>query len=185
MLKIKLYGLGGQGVVTASKLLVQAACIGDGRYAKNLPAYGAERRGAPIFADVMIDDQPILVNSFVYEPDMVVVFDPSVAAKGSDIGSGAGSQTVLLVNCRGSADLAPLAEVTCWKAIYSVDATGIALGALGRPIPNSAMLGALARAGVVQLTSIQDALRETFGQKAGEINVQSANQAYASTTRLR
>ena len=77
MYQLKLYGLGGQGVVTAARILVEACTIYDGKYARSLPAYGHERRGAPVFADVMIDEVQILLSSFVYDPDCVMLFDPS------------------------------------------------------------------------------------------------------------
>jgi 2-oxoacid:acceptor oxidoreductase gamma subunit (pyruvate/2-ketoisovalerate family) len=180
MIRIKLYGLGGQGVVTASKLLAHAVAIGEGCYAKNMPSYGHERRGAPIFSDVMIDEGEILVNSYVYEPDMVVLFDPSVCKKGMDIARGTTPHSVLVVNCLAGETLASLKAMQVWKEVYRVDARRIALDTLGRNIPNSAMLGALARTGIVRLESITQSLAEYFGEK-GEINAQAARLAYAQT----
>jgi len=180
MNRLKFYGLGGQGVVTASRLLVHAVCIGEGRYAKNLPAYGMERRGAPIHADVWLDDEPILPNSFVYEPDGVVLFDSSVIHKGVSIASGVHPSTFLVANAH-RAELPALQAVAAWQRLYIVDATSIALELLGKDIPNSAMLGALARTGVVSLEAICNTLYENFKGKAGDSNVQAARRAYQQT----
>ncbi len=89
MKQLKFYGLGGQGVVTAAKILSVAVSIHEGRYAITVPAYGHERRGAPVYTDVMVDQKPIQVNCFVYEPDIVVVLDEFIVEKhGIDVGRG-------------------------------------------------------------------------------------------------
>jgi pyruvate ferredoxin oxidoreductase gamma subunit len=181
MMRLKLYGLGGQGVVTASRLLVHAVCISEGRYAKNFPAYGAERRGAPIHADVWVDDEPVLPNSFVYEPDVVAVFDASVMHKGVNIAKGTHSASRLVANAT-PAELSELQHAGAWSQMFAVDATSIALDILGRDIPNSAMLGALAKAGVLGLEAVCNTLLKNFSGKAGEVNVRAAREAYQHTT---
>jgi len=174
----KMYGLGGQGVVTASEILVHAAVIHERKYARSLPAYGHERRGAPVFADVMIDDLPILLSSFVYEPDYVLVFDPAVVDIGVDIQKGAGSDTKLLVNTGDPLAIDHLVQGMSWKAVYHVDATQIAHDITGRKIPNAAMLGAFAKTGIVSAESVCHSLRETLGGERGEANVRAAREAY-------
>src|SRR5512136_1573053 len=77
MYEIRIHSRGGQGGVTAARLLALAA-IHDGKYATAAPFYGAERRGAPIVSFVRIDDKPIRVYSQIKKPDMVIVLDASV-----------------------------------------------------------------------------------------------------------
>jgi 2-oxoacid:acceptor oxidoreductase gamma subunit (pyruvate/2-ketoisovalerate family) len=182
MYQLKLYGLGGQGVVTAAKLIVEAATIYEEKYARSLPAYGHERRGAPVFADVMIDEQPILLSSFVYEPDCVMLFDPSLVGTGIDIGQGVGEHTILVVNTEGPELLSDDMANLPWRQCYYVDATAIALRIMGRPILNSPMLGALARTGVVDLESVCSALVADFGPTKGEGNVKGAREAYSQVS---
>jgi 2-oxoacid:acceptor oxidoreductase gamma subunit (pyruvate/2-ketoisovalerate family) len=177
--QLKLYGLGGQGVVTASKLLVEAVTIYENKYGRSLPAYGHERRGAPVFADVMIDEQPILLSSFVYHPDCVMLFDPSILDMGVDVGQGASDHTVLLVNCASPSWLPEVVSEQSWKEIYYIDATGIALRMMGRAILNSPMLGALAGTGIVGLESVCRALLEGLGMDRGQSNVRAAREAYS------
>ena len=77
MYEIRIHSRGGQGGVTAARLLALAA-IHDGKYATACPFYGAERRGAPIVSFVRIDDKPIKIYSQIKKPDMIVVLDASV-----------------------------------------------------------------------------------------------------------
>jgi pyruvate ferredoxin oxidoreductase gamma subunit len=179
MYQLKLYGLGGQGVVTAAKLIVEAVTIHEGKYGRSLPAYGHERRGAPVFADVMIDEHPILLSSFVYDPDCVMLFDPSLADMGINVVEGVGDHTVLIVNGDEPSSLPDVVSQQPWKEIYYIDATGISLRMMGRAILNSPMLGALAGAGTVGLESVCGALLEALGVRRGESNVRAAREAYS------
>jgi len=78
LVEIRWHGRGGQGAVTSAELLAQAA-INEGKYAQAFPAFGAERRGAPVIAFLRIDDsRPIRVRAEVTEPDGVVVLDASL-----------------------------------------------------------------------------------------------------------
>ncbi|MCG0239986.1 MAG: 2-oxoacid:acceptor oxidoreductase family protein [Firmicutes bacterium] len=181
MLQLKLYGLGGQGVVTAAKVLAEAVAVHEGRYAQSVPAYGHERRGAPVYSDLFVDDQPILVKSFVYEPDYVLIFDLAVLDKGVDVTQGCRSHTVFLVNSAQPPVDYPFSRG--YGPVYYVDATGISLATIGRNIPNSAMVGAFAATGVVGIESVARALGDIFG-KAGEINVEAARQGHAAVRKL-
>lgn len=178
MYQLKLYGLGGQGVVTAARILVEACTVYDGKYARSLPAYGHERRGAPVFADVMIDGVQILLSSFVYDPDCVMLFDTSLVGMGVDTSKGVGDQTILLVNAGGLDVLGEEMVNLPWKDIYHVNATAIALDVMGRAILNSPMLGALAKTGLVGLESVCKALSDILGTSMGESNVRAARKAY-------
>ena len=67
MYEIRIHSRGGQGGVTAARLLALLS-IQDGKYAAACPFYGAERRGAPIVSFVRIDDNPIKVYSQIKNP---------------------------------------------------------------------------------------------------------------------
>jgi 2-oxoacid:acceptor oxidoreductase gamma subunit (pyruvate/2-ketoisovalerate family) len=182
--KIKLYGLGGQGVVTAASILSHAVSIKENKYAKTIPAYGHERRGAPVFSDVMVDDRPILLNSFVYDPDIVVVFDASVLDKGIDIGKGIHEKTLLVINTDQESVLARVKEKYSFAEIYYVNATKIAVEYIGRNIPNGPMLGAAAKTGLVKIESVKKSLLEFFTHKGGDKNVGAAEEAFKKTVKL-
>ena len=107
MKQIRFYGLGGQGVVTGAKLFAEAV-VAQGKYAQSTPAYGHERRGAPVSADVFISDDPINVKCFVFEPDVVVLFTTGVLAHGVDVMKGAKKETSFIVNTATDISAAPL-----------------------------------------------------------------------------
>lgn len=184
MVNIKFYGLGGQGVVTAAKILSTAVSIHEDKYAVTIPAYGHERRGAPVYTDIRIDDKAILANSFVYEPDIVLVLDETIKEKNIDVSQGKHEDTVLVLNASSKSIAKNYKETYGFKEVYYVDATHCALNNIGIGIPNGAMLGALAKTNLVKLDSIEVALDEFFGEKAGVKNAKAAREAYERTEKI-
>lgn len=182
-MELKLYGLGGQGVVTAAKLLAKAAVGHAGLYAQALPAYGHERRGAPVYAYMRLSTAPIKEKCFVYRPDVVLVFAPSVINQGIDVFEGTGPDTILVVNSRDEA-AERILTLAGNRPVYQVNASEIALRETGHDIPNTAMLGAFTRAvDIVRPDAVFAAIAETFKGKAGEANVRAAERAYRETRR--
>ena len=173
MIQVKIHGLGGQGVVTAALILAEAVAIVYNKHAQMIPAYGHARRGAPVYADVVIDDSAIRLKSFVYNPNYVVLFDRSVVNQNVDIMAGTTDRTVFIVNAEHISSELPFST----HARYFVDADRIALETLGTAIPNSAMLGAMAAAGLVGIESVKDCIGKAFGNKSVP-NVAAAQSAY-------
>ena len=184
MKQLKLYGLGGQGVVTAAKVLSIAVSIYEDAYANMVPAFGHERRGAPVFTDLMIDNEPVLMNSFVYEPDIVVVFDDAMPDKKIDVSSGITKDAILVLNTANEEMAKHYKDTYDFKDVYYVDGTKIALDTIGKSIQNGAMLGALASTGAVKIDSVTAALKEFFGEKGGDSNAESARKAYENTKKI-
>ena len=170
MYEIRIHSRGGQGGVTAAKLLALAA-FRDGKHATACPFYGAERRGAPVVSFVRIDDRPIKIYSQIHEPDLVIVLDTSIMDV-VDVLQGLKPDGTVLLN---SAHALPGCNGTC----SYVDLTGIALAqnlvVAGSPILNTPVLGALAKMGIIPLPSAEKAIREMF---ADERNVKAAKAAY-------
>lgn len=184
MRNLKFYGVGGQGVVTATKVMSSAVSLYEEKYAITVPAYGHERRGAPVYSDIIMDEKPITLNCFVYRPDVVVVMDETVVDKHVDIGKGKHQDTVLVLNTGSEETARHLAEQFGFEHVYYADATHIAVECIGRNIPNGPILGMLAKAGLVSLESVEKALVEYFGEKAGVKNAESAKRAYEATTKM-
>lgn len=168
--EIRWHGRGGQGLVTASSLLAEAA-LEEGMYIQAFPEFGPERMGAPIKAFNRISPSRIDVHSQVYEPNLVVVVDPTLLGRG-DIVEGLKENGVLLANFGG--DTEDVKEKTGFSgSIYVVNATRIARETIGVPIANTACLGALARViGVVKLGSLEKKFREKFVARLGEGGVE-------------
>lgn len=182
--QIRWHGRGGQGAVTASELLAEAA-LHEGKHLQAFPDYGAERMGAPIRVYTRIGNSPIRQHCQISEPDVVVVLDATLIGVVNPA-EGLKNYGVLVVNTP-----LPPTELRDRLGLYSgkvftVDATHIALDTIGRNIPNTPMLGALVRAvGIVSKESIIDVIRDHFSarvsSKAAEANVVAFERAYSET----
>lgn len=170
MFEVRIHSRGGQGGVTAARLLALAA-IRDGKYATACPFYGAERRGAPVVSYVRIDDRPIRVYSQIRHPDLVLVLDPSVMDV-VDVLSGMKPGGRVLMNAGEPREMKGFPT-------FAVDLTGIALRenlvVAGSPILNTPVLGALAKMGIITMESAEMAIQEMFSDRR---NVAAAEAAY-------
>lgn len=180
MIEIRFHGRGGQGAVTAANILASAA-FKAGKYVQAFPFFGVERRGAPVTAFTRIDDKPIRIKTQIYEPDIVVVLDPSLLDT-VDVTAGLKDDGIVIVNTEKSKEevLEKLKKKPAKLAL--VDATTIALDVLGLPITNTAILGAVAKAtGIVELDYVKEAIKETFSGALGEKNAKAAEEAFNKT----
>ncbi len=83
---------------SASRILGTAFFL-EGFEVQDAPRYGAERRGAPIFAYVRADKSPINERGVIRYPDLVVVADDSlVAIPAAGVLSGITDHALLLIN---------------------------------------------------------------------------------------
>ena len=176
LIEVRWHGRGGQGAVTAARLLADAA-FREGKYVQTFPFFGAERRGAPVLAFTRISDVPIRIHSQVYSPDVVVVLDPTLP-RVVDIAAGLKIGGTVVLNLKEPMTV-PHAKV------FYVDANAIALEVLKAPITNTAMLGAVARAtNLVKLESIRETIRSYFPEKLVDKNIRAAEVAYERTVEL-
>ncbi|MDD5031909.1 MAG: pyruvate ferredoxin oxidoreductase subunit gamma [Patescibacteria group bacterium] len=180
MYQIRIHGRGGQGVVTAAELIAIAA-FADGKQAQAFPSFGVERTGAPIESFARIDDKPIRIREHVYEPDVLIVQDPSLLNT-VDIAKGAGKNTLIIINTTKNKNELKLNLPE--KNIYTVDATKIALEIIGKNIVNTVILGAFARATkLVSLDGLKKAITQKFTGKGKDIvnkNIEAVVKAYNS-----
>jgi pyruvate ferredoxin oxidoreductase gamma subunit len=180
MFSVRIHGRGGQGAVTAAELLSVAA-FDEGRHAQAFPTFGSERTGAPVVAFCRIDDRPIRLREPVTDPDALVVQDPTLLHQVA-LFAGLRPDGFLVVNTSGSFERLGLAEVVGQlpaEHVVTVPATEIAREHLGRPLPNAALLGALAAlTGQVSLRSVCAAIRDRFPGAVGEANAHAAEAAY-------
>ena len=179
MYEIRIHGRGGQGAVMASAILAQAL-VSEGRFAVAVPAFGFERRGAPVSACLRVDDREIRSLTNIYSPDCLICIDPTVA-RAVDIFAGFKPGGTLVQATSKPAEEIHLAVRV--DRLGLCDAVGIALDIFGRPITNSIMLGAFARTtGMVALSSLQDALETAEFRDAGlEQNRRAMERGFAET----
>jgi 2-oxoisovalerate/pyruvate ferredoxin oxidoreductase gamma subunit len=167
--EIRLHGLGGQGVVTTAHLLGLAATR-SGRWAHSFPFFSTAQRGGTVRAYARISETPVRVKSFVYQPDILVVFAPSLLALPETM-EGWEPGRSLLCSSAGAAvlpgDLGP--------ACFWLDADAIAHEVLGRDTTSTVMAGALLRL-IPDLTfaDLEQGIREMFGGRSAAQNVAAA-----------
>jgi len=171
--ELRIHGRGGQGSVTAAELIAVAAFEG-GMYAQAFPAFGVERRGAPVQAFVRFDNQKIRLRSQIYEPDYIIVQD-STLIRDVNVFLGLKSGGIAIINTEKALTY-PFPEGV---KVITIDATSIALRQLGVPITNTALLGAFAAAsGEIKLSALEDAVRRRFKGDIAEKNIAAAKEAY-------
>lgn len=182
MLNIRIHGRGGQGVVTASKILGMAAYLA-GKQVRTFPLYGAERRGAPVTAFIRIDEAEIHLKSLIYHPDCIMVIDsrlPYVIHPFQGLKSGG---TVILNSRLHPQEARAKLGLKNIEGIAVVKATDIAEEVLGTPITNIVMLGAFPKMyGFISLDSIKQGIRTVFGKgERGDRQIQAAEIGYQNT----
>lgn len=152
-IEIRWHGRAGQGVVTAAVTLADVLSSEKGIHIQAFPEFGAEKRGAPILAFNRISHKPIRTHSQVYNPDIVVVTDPSLLGL-VDIGQGAREDALFIINT--TFDIALIRERLSLgdRKIFALDAYTIASEELGRAIPNVPMVAAL-----VKVTKLMDLIK--------------------------
>lgn len=175
MFNVRFHGRGGQGVVTAAEMLSVAA-FDSGRHAQAFPTFGSERTGAPVTSFCRIDDAPIRFHEPIDTPHAVVIQDPTLLHV-VPVLQGVTPSTYVLVNTSRTA--AELGLETTGR-VTTLPATDLAREVLGRPMPNTALLGALAGlTGVVSLDAVVDAIRQRFGGAVADANVEVAVRAHS------
>ena len=184
MIEIRIHGRGGQGAVVASAVLASALFY-DGRYVQAFPAFGVERRGAPVMAFTRWDYKPIRIRSNVYKPDDVIVLDWTLLLEGVDVATGLKESGWILIN--SSKENLNTSNFSKYK-VAIVDAGSIAvkhgLGAPTAPVVNTAILGAFSKiTGMVTIGSVIRAIRDNVPDKQEE-NVAAAREAYSKVYRV-
>jgi pyruvate ferredoxin oxidoreductase gamma subunit len=172
MTEVRWHGRGGQGCFTAARLLGLAAVL-EGRYALAFPAFGPERRGAPVAGYSRLDDHPVRNRSAIHFPDAVVVLDATLL--GPAVFSGVRDSTLVLVNAPEGAEL----KAPEGSRVYRFDATALAREWLGKPIVNTAMLGALAAiTGWIRLEYAEEAVASELRPQHREKNTGLLREAF-------
>ncbi|MCL2032916.1 MAG: 2-oxoacid:acceptor oxidoreductase family protein [Methanomassiliicoccaceae archaeon] len=167
-------------MVTANEILAEVS-INAGKYVKAFPEFGPERMGAPIKAFARISESPIRIHTQVYDPDIVIVIDPTLIGK-VDVGKGLKSGGTIIANYSGSSSDLQKAIGTNAEC-HAVDATKISLEEIGRPMVNTSMLGALVKVRpIIRYEALESHIRTKFEgklqEKAIEQNLKALKRAF-------
>ena len=174
MKEIRIHARAGQGAITTAYLLGYAY-FSNGMYPYAFPNFGAARMGAPMNAFVRVDSKPVRLRSQIYKPDFVLIVDATLM-RGFNCFSGLKDDGVAIIN--GKEDL-EIPKIKAGQKIFLVPANEIALKTIGRPLANTALIGAFAAAtGELNLDTLLEVVKKRFSGKAQEGNVQAITQGY-------
>jgi pyruvate ferredoxin oxidoreductase gamma subunit len=158
MIEIRIHGRGGQGNVVAAYFLAMSA-FEVGRFGQAFPAFGAERRGAPVVAFVRISDQPIVRRCQVIHPGYLIIQDEALLHVPGVLDGLSDGGRVLVNSNRESEELSSHYD----KAITAIPASAMAREYLGRPLPNTALISAfLTLTGLLPVDSLIKTLSHRF-----------------------
>ncbi len=179
MIEIRLHGRGGQGAVTSAELIAISA-INQGKFAQAFPSFGPERRGAPVQAFARIDTVRVRTREKIYNPDIILVLDPSLP-KIVKVTSGLKEDGVAILNSHyGEKEVREMLGGYQGK-LALIDATKIAIEEIGLPITNTTMLGAFLKVtGLIEPSYMEEALKARFG-KLAEKNIKAFQRAIKET----
>ncbi len=179
--EIRWHSRGGQGAKTAAGMVAEVA-VDVGKYGQGCPEYGAERAGAPMKAYTRVSEEPINVHCGIETPDVLVIVDETLIGV-VDCCEGVNDACTVIVNTgKSPAEIRAKLGLKGGK-VYTIDATQLAIDTIGRPIPNTPMLGALVKAtGVLALDDILNDVKKKFGgkfsQKVIDGNLKAVQRAY-------
>lgn len=165
-IEVRWHGRAQQGVVTAAKILGEA-CLRSGKYVQAFPEFGPERMGAPVRAYNRISDEPIRLHCQVTDPRYVLIADPTLIGT-VKVTEGAPENAIFIVNTqKGPAEMrTELGLDGNGAKVFTLDASKISLETIGRVMPNTPMLGALAKAtSFIALEALVENFKENYSKK--------------------
>jgi 2-oxoacid:acceptor oxidoreductase gamma subunit (pyruvate/2-ketoisovalerate family) len=178
IIEIRWHGRGGQGAITAAKIVANAAFISGYKGVVMAPTFGTERRGAPVFTSLKISKEKIYDLSPITTPDMVVVLDHTLLDE-VNVAAGLKENGLIVLNAPRPASEYSFAGMTV--AVSDVTKHAVEAG-LPPGIVNSGIIGAFSRAsGLVDIDVLVQAIEKEFIGKKPEKNADAAKIAYEHT----
>jgi len=182
VIEIRFHGRGGQGAVTAARLLAMAAYKAGFKGVQAYPFFGAERRGAPVVAYFRMSKELVKLHSMIKNPDAIVVLDDSLLDV-VDVTSGLKEGGKVIINTSSSDKVKEKIDTNKFK-LYCVDCTSIALDLglviAGIPVVNTAILGAVSKVIGIPVENVVDAVKESWRGSVAERNAKAVLRAYDS-----
>ena len=179
LIEIRIHGRGGMGVVTAAKIIAEAA-LSTKKHIQAFPDYGPERGGAPVRAYVKISKKEIKSQAPIKHAEIILVLDPTLMC--DEIIDAVAKNSVLIINTHKSSE--QLNKIYNSKGtIHTIDATGISLALLKKDIPNTAILGALVKTTNLFTLStlnktLEGSLKEKLSKEIIKANLEVAERGY-------
>ncbi len=174
---IVLCGVGGQGILTISKILVNAAMKEELNF-KQAEVHGMSQRGGSVYAHLRLSDQPIYASIIpIGKADLVLSTEPLEALKQAKFLAAGGkfiSSSSKLPNIEYDEKLI-LQEIERLNGKL-VESKKIAIEAGNALMENIVLLGAASKAIGLSRKALKNSIREIFsskGEKVIELNLKA------------
>ena len=162
-MEILIAGRGGQGAVTAARLLATAA-FHEGKEVQAFPHFGIERRGAPTYAFLRIDKKPILIRSEIEKPDFAIILDPMMINDARVVKA----EKVYINSSRSI------------KGTSHFDGTSIAIKIFGSDIVNTVMSAFFcAKTKIISKKALIEACSELWHTESLQKNIKSIEETFS------
>lgn len=177
-IEIRWHGRGGQGAITAAKIVANAAFVSGYKGVVMAPTFGTERRGAPVMTSLKISKTKIYDLSPITTPDVLVVLDHLLLEE-EDVASGLKPDGLIIVNTPKPVGSYNFEGMTLAVA----DVTSLAIEAgLKKGIVNTGIIGAFSKASqLLDIDTLETAIEEEFKGKNSEKNIAAARLTYNLT----
>lgn len=178
--EIVFHARAGQGAKSAAQFIAETA-LEEGKEMQAFPEYGPERTGAPMRSFVRISDREIRSFEPIVNPDAIIILDSSIVGT-VDVLAGATKDTIILLNT-GCNPKECIPEKDLIGKLYTIDATAISVGILGKNIPNLIMAASWVKlTNKIKFNDFIEKVRESFEPKIGkektEQNIKAMKRAY-------
>jgi pyruvate ferredoxin oxidoreductase gamma subunit len=181
MLEIRWHSRAGQGAVTGAKGLADVIST-TGKHVQAFAFYGSAKRGAAMTAYNRVDDKVIMNHEKYMEPDYVFVIDPALVYTTDVTINGKESTKYIITTHLSKEELIKAQPRLEGKEVYTVDCITIANETIGRPIPNTPMLGAFMKiSGMYDMEFFKESMKrilKKLPQKIIDANMIAIQRAY-------
>jgi 2-oxoacid:acceptor oxidoreductase gamma subunit (pyruvate/2-ketoisovalerate family) len=177
-IEIRWHGRGGQGAITAAKIVANAAFTCGYKGVVMAPTFGTERRGAPVMTSLKISKNKIYDISPITTPDMVVVLDHLLLEEAA-ITDGLKPEGMIILNTPKPIESYHFKGLKL--AVADVSSLSEKAG-LKKGIVNTGIIGAFSKAsGLFDMDVLANAIGEEFEGKNAEKNIEAAKLTYNLT----
>lgn len=181
MLEIRWHSRAGQGAVTGAKGLADVIST-TGKHVQAFAFYGSAKRGAAMTAYNRVDDKMIMNHEKYMRPDFVFVIDPALALTTDVTVNDKESTKYIITTHLSKEELVKAQPKLEGKEVYTVDCITIANETIGRPIPNTPMLGAFMKVSkMYDIEFFKESMKrilEKLPQKIVDANMVAIQRAY-------
>ena len=181
MLEIRWHSRAGQGAVTGAKGLADVIST-TGKHVQAFAFYGSAKRGAAMTAYNRVDDKVVMNHEKYMEPDFVFVIDPALVFTSDVTINGKATTKYKITTHLTKEELVKAQPKLDGKEVYTVDCIKISRETIGKPIPNTPMLGAFMKiSGMYDIEFFKESMKRVLGklpQKIIDANMSAIQRAY-------